>query len=534
MMNRLYNQMLKHVIYGVYCMSALFAAPVVAFAQNPGDMDLSFNNQGYISDDFGPLDTFHKVLVQPDQKILAAGMSWNEAYVAKVVVTRFLPTGILDLSFGASGTFEYNLDIEALAYDAILTPEGKIIIAGSTTDYSKYRILLIQINSDGTLDTDFGDNGVVTSAIGLVETNGEDMSYGIDLDASGNILVCGSSFDENYNRRPVVVRYKPEGVLDTNFGVNGVASLPAFFGENVFDCLVVQADGKVVAAGHYAEDLLYFVLLVTRFNADGSLDTTFGEEGVIKYSYNNVDDEAYSLAIRPNGKILVGGFSASQNYTYNSLLMQFTESGVPDSSFGENGLVVLDNGDFDVIEDIKILPDGGIVAAGTSGEGPPNAFHLAIWKYMPDGSPDNEFGTNGFVQHEVDAYYVMLHSMAFQEDGKLILAGQARFEANNDFFVCRVFMESPNMIHEEVENPIGIFPNPSNGSTRIQIEYDSSRKWETVMLYSLTGQLLYTGQLNNMSQSFDLPAELPQGLYLLRVENKLKQSSSQKLLITSN
>ncbi|MEX1188324.1 MAG: hypothetical protein WED33_03635, partial [Bacteroidia bacterium] len=456
------------------------------YAQAPGSLDLSFNSQGYVTEDKGLIDVYQKTIVQPDQKILVIGMSWNETYVAQVVVTRYLPNGSLDLSFGVSGSFTYNLDNEALAYDAVLSPEGKIILVGSTTDYTKYRILVIQINADGSLDAEFGENGLVATEVGLVSENGEDMGYGVDLDAAGNIIVCGSSLDENYFRRPVVIRYSPIGVMDMNFGVNGVATIPVTNSENVFDCVAVQPDGKIVASGHYAQDLLFFKFLMVRFNEDGSLDNSFGNNGVIKQSFANVDDEGFSLALRPNGKILVAGFSGTQTYNYNSLLVQYTPQGQLDSSFGTNGVVILDFANFDVAEDVKLLPNGDAIVVGTSGEGPPNAYNLAVWRYKSDGGLITSFGTNGIVQHEIDDYYVMLHSLAIQEDGKLVVAGQARSQlSNNDFIVCRMFLEDPAGFSRTESSSFSLYPNPSRGANQIVLNDSEKIQWEKAEIYSI-------------------------------------------------
>lgn len=535
LLNQFYKKSMNHRLTWL-CFLLVFAgigSENQASAQTPGSLDISFNSQGYASDDKGLIDVYHKVMVQPDQKIVAVGMSWNEAYVAEVVVTRFLPNGFLDLGFGTSGSFTYTLDYEALAYDAILSPEGKIILVGSTTDYLKYRILLIQLNSDGTLDNEFGDNGLVTTVTGLVTENGEDMAYGVALDATGNIIVSGSSYDENYLRRPIVVKYSPTGVLDTSFGVDGVASIPVTNAENVFDCVAVQPDGKIIAAGHYAQDLLYFVLLMARFNEDGSLDTSFGDGGIIKYSYANVDDEAYAIALRPDGKILAAGFSGTQVYNYNSFLVQFTPEGQLDSIFGNNGVVLLDRANYEVAEDLKIMPNGDAIVIGTSGEGPPNAYHLAVCKYTSDGSLDPEFGDNGLVQHEIDDYYVMLHSCAIQDDGKLIVAGQARSQVgNNDFIVCRMFIDEPNALADLEPGKFGLYPNPSSGASNIRLIDSSNQNWERAEIYSTTGSLVLSTAINKGSLSIELPLSLNPGIYLIRLIDQEQQSQAQKLIIS--
>lgn len=130
--------------------------------------------------------------------------------------------------------FTYELDFEADLYSAVLTADGNAQSSGSTTDYQTYRLLLIQLNADGTLDDSFAGTGVLAQSVSVVVDNAEDMAYDLALDADGNILVCGSSYDANYIRRPIVVRFTPDGQLDTGFGTNGVASIPAGVGSSGF------------------------------------------------------------------------------------------------------------------------------------------------------------------------------------------------------------------------------------------------------------------------------------------------------------
>src|SRR5690554_380336 len=144
--------------------------------QSPGDLDLGFGIDGAIIDGTAGnlIESFQDVVIQDDQKIVAVGNSWDDNYTGRVNVYRYWPDGSPDTEFGTNGKFIHELDNEALAYACTITPEGKIIIAGATTDYSSYRVLLLQINSDGLLDDNFGDNGVVVQQFSNAVENYED------------------------------------------------------------------------------------------------------------------------------------------------------------------------------------------------------------------------------------------------------------------------------------------------------------------------------------------------------------------------
>jgi uncharacterized delta-60 repeat protein len=434
--------------YSILVLLVAFAMTIAcATKAQDGDLDLSFASGGVNILDIDFLDTFQDVIVLADGSIIAAGMSFNSSFVSTAYVVKYTPEGNVDTSFGVNGIFSYSLDFEANIFSCVVRSNGKILLAGSTTDYTDYKILLISLLPSGSLDTPFGTNGVVTQSVGLAANFDEDMAYDMTLDASGKILVSGRSLGTDYLPRPVVLRFLLNGSLDTTFGVNGVAALPVTFGDNSFDCLAVQPDGKIVAAGHYASGLSWFVMLVARFNSNGTLDTTFGTNGIVTYSYGNVDDEAYGLAIKDDGCILVGGFTTTVSYNYSMLMMQFTPSGVLDTNFGSGGVVVSDLGQFDVADDIQILDDGSIVLAGTSGFGPPNAYDMAVWKYNADGTPDTGFGVNGVAVHNVAGHKVMLHGLDIQSDGKIVVSGQARDASNlNHMFVGRL----ENTVNSEV------------------------------------------------------------------------------------
>ncbi len=284
MKSLLKTQFMKNYFFTI-TISALFALSLNLTAQPAGSIDPTFADNGKFVMDNGNLDLFTDVEIQNDQKIVAVGITYDAAFVASAQAMRFLPDGSPDLTFGTNGVFTYTLNFEANIYACTIRDNGKIVMTGSTTDYNDYRILLIQLNEDGTLDNSFGTNGVVVQKIGPDMNFFEDHSYAITLQDDGKILVAGKSYNLDFKFVPVVVRFTESGQLDTEFGTNGVASVPVIDVENDFDCLVVQEDGKIVASGHIANELLSFALLVARFMPDGTLDNTFGNNGIVNYPY---------------------------------------------------------------------------------------------------------------------------------------------------------------------------------------------------------------------------------------------------------
>ncbi|HEY9116152.1 MAG TPA: T9SS type A sorting domain-containing protein [Bacteroidales bacterium] len=461
--------------------AALLIFPAAIFAQDPGSLDLTFATNGKYTYDNGFNDLFTCTAIQDDQKIIAAGISYDAVYNASTNVFRFMPDGSIDTDFATNGIFNFSLNNEANIFSCAIRPNGKIVLVGSTTDYVDYRILIIQLNSDGTLDNSFGDNGVVVQKISILEGYFEDHGLAMTLQNDGKILVAGRSLNSDYFFSPVVVRFTVNGTLDTSFGTNGVASITVDGSDNDFDCITLQDDGKIVVAGHYELGLQYFGMLVARFNSNGTLDPTFANSGVFIESFGNVDDEGFGVAINSEGKIIVTGFSATASFTYSMLLMQLTSSGVLDVSFGNGGTVYSNLADYNVGAAITIQEDDKIIIAGGTGALPPGGdSEMAVWRYNPDGTLDDTFGDEGISFIQFDASYDEALAMALQIDGYIVIVGKARDVQNQnlDFAMARLvndyapfhagFDASPNPVC------VGEVVNFEDLSTGNVISYDWS------------------------------------------------------------
>ncbi len=519
---------MKTELYSLVAAVALLGAPAMLHAQ-AGALDPTFNGTGYVIAPVNDLDNAQKILVQEDQKVLLIGMSFDATYTARAYVFRYLPDGTPDPDFAINGVFTYELDNEADIYSAVLTHDGKILLAGGTTDYQTYRLLLIQLNADGTLDNSFGTNGVLAQSISVVTANAEDIAYDITLDAVGNIIVCGSTFNEDYVRRPFVARFSANGVFDTSFGLNGIASIPVLaVGGNSFQGVVVQPDGKIVASGYFGNSELWYVMLLVRFEADGSLDPTFGDAGVVKYNHGNVDDEGEDLKLTPDGSILVCGVTVTQTYNYSALLAKFTSVGELGTTFGNLGTVTEDLANFDFASNLLIQSDGSIMMAGSSGVGPPGSFDQAVWKYHADGTRDASFGTNGLSQPAIPDHYTMIYAMAVQADGKILIGGQARTTMNeNYFYVARIQNDiSTGITERSTSMDALVFPDPATAGTSVTVQANAPIAADAQLsLYATDGRLVFSAPTALLAReagrvSFQLPGDIAPGAYKLTIQQQ--------------
>ncbi len=518
---------------------ALIMFPLAIFAQAPGTLDTSFGNGGTVIIDNGNLDLFNDVVVQDDQKIVAIGMTYDASFVASTKVYRFLPDGSLDMTFATNGIFTYSLNAEANVFDVLIKEDGKILMVGSTTDYNDYRILLIQLNENGSLDGTFGVGGVVVQKVSpIVAGYFEDFGTSVAMQ-DNKILVAGSLRTLDFFNAPMVVRFNENGELDTTFGDAGVATIPVIENENIFDAILVQDDGKIVASGHYAVDLLQFAMLVVRFMPDGTLDATFGNNGRTIIPLG-ADAESFGMKLTAENKIVVAGFTASPQYNYDMLLMQFDTDGNLDTGFGVDGIVVSDLGNYDVGSAIHIQEDGKILVAGGTGEGAPNDVEMAVWRYLADGTADITFGVDGIAKIQISAQVDEALGIALQADGNIVIAGKARNANDNfDFIVARMFndleLSTPGFIANTSQS---IVPNPVTAGGNLHISYEITEATKVqIEVYNLIGALVYVADLGYQQTglhmlTFTVPAHMGTGIFYIRTRTEENVSNTSKLIVT--
>jgi len=287
---------------------------------------------------------------------------------------------------------------------------------------------LINVNAQaapGDLDPTFGNGGVNTYP-------GMNLLYaaGMVLQPDGKILVGGAGYVGTLlsNRRFSIIRYLPNGSLDTSFGTNGIA-FGSFVNYELFLTDIARLpNGKIVAVGYYSRSLgfpsIYAVdSIIAVFSAQGVQETLF-----IAHHGSGLFAKTNAIAVQPDGKFIVVGDSGAgykSEIPYKQTLARFTEDGAYDGSFGNGGVVL--NTDIGIGDSVAVQPDGKIVTAGGK----------AIARYFPNGSLDTNFGNRGIVIAQTPAYNNGGISLAVQTDGKIVGAASVNNDPNYDFAVFR-------------------------------------------------------------------------------------------------
>ena len=409
--------------------ACLVAVMLTSAAQAaPGGLDPSFGAGGKVSSPIGNSEDYgYGLALQPDGKLVLAGSSYvSPSY--DFSVARYNANGSLDTSFNGTGkvTTPIGAGVDT-AFDVVRQPDGKLVLAGYSHNGSNFDFALARYNPNGSLDSSFGSGGKVMTPIG----SGDDLAFALALQADGKLIVAGRSYNGS-NYVLALARYNPNGSLDPSFGSGGKVTTPMGLEDASFAAVAVQPDGKVLAAGNSRVNGQLVAALV-RYNPNGSLDSSFGSGGKVTTAFGDYAD-AHSLALQPDGKILAAGTGRTASQ-FGFSLARYNVNGSLDASFASGGKVTTPIGSsMDVAEDLALQPDGKVVAAGFSYAGSKRVF--ALVRYNPDGSLDPAFGSGGKATTTVGTDD-QAYALVLQPDGKLVAGGFTYTGSNIDFALVR-------------------------------------------------------------------------------------------------
>jgi uncharacterized delta-60 repeat protein len=386
-----------------------------------GDLDPSFRSGGVAVTQSGLVEPF-AILTQPDGKIVAGGAGVQPNLTVFGLARHHLD-GSLDTSFGNGGVALTPIGSFGFATAVARQPDGKLVAAGQSYGPSQtYEFTLVRYEVDGTLDTSFGADGVVTTPVGSSDAE----AFALVLQPDGKLVVAGG------NRADfVLARYQTDGNLDPSFGIGGIAITPVGSGFDEAHALALQPDGKLLAAGTAEEGFA-----LARYTSTGSLDATFGNGGIVLTPIEN-QAVAFAMLRLPSGKIVVAGGAKGGDRVPRLAVARYTSNGSLDSSFGSGGTVTTLIGlETYAARSVVAQPNGRIIVVGTSYPGGAKTGFAAA-RYLANGKLDPSFGNAGTVVAHHDTW---ANAAVLQSNGKLLVAGfvtsiegggaLARFEAD--------------------------------------------------------------------------------------------------------
>jgi uncharacterized delta-60 repeat protein len=401
---------------------ALSGAVCVVALAAPGALDPTFSGDGKLTTNFPRGDDGAAgVAIQADGKVVVAGSAgWGPGPAPTFALARYRSGGTLDPTFGGDGKVTTRFASYGFAADLAIQADGKIVVVGQAND----KFALARYHRNGTLDSTFNGDGKATTTFLPLDTAG---AASVAVQSDGKIVVAGSAWceertltcpAEEQSGDIAVARYDEDGTLDASFGEDGRVTTDNG-GSDGGSAVALQADGKIVVAGRVGQGFEGadgdFGLV--RYQADGTLDSTFGDGGNVttEFGASWESEGAYALAIQADGKIVAAGRGGR-----TFALARYNADGTPDATFSSDGKVTTNfTGRLDIAFGVAIQATGKIVAAGVT------TGRFALARYKPDGTLDATFSGDGKVTTNFTAYRDQASDVALQANGRIVLAGWA-------------------------------------------------------------------------------------------------------------
>ena len=466
-----------------------------SLAQNIGELNTDFGNDGsYIFEPSTAHDFIEKILIQDDGKILTVGKARVDGSNYSIYVSRHNADGTLDATYRDGGIAYFKVTPNIYmncAFDAELNDEGLLFVTGYTFDYNNNSAFILCLDENGFEYTDFGDNGYAISDYG------HGIVYeAIDIDTEGRPIVTGY-----YDDQILVRRYDKNGTLDSTFGDNGTVIIildsTSWAYCYAYDIETLE-DGKTLIAGHkVSADMLYESYLL-RINADGTLDDTFADNGVLYINAGEYAEYATTIDVQADGKYLVGGHDDLLTYApyprCESYITRVNTDGTIDETFGNNGFVRIEQfeGDGCTNECYSVMAtsDGQIFGTVYSYNYNSLASRGYVYNLDENGQFKEDFTGTGIMvlpQFEDEELKTITSSLALLNDNNLLVGGYFATDnySNQKLFISCVNIDVKNDEDiEELTTSLLLYPNPVKDQLHIAIE----SRVEDIAVYDVYGR----------------------------------------------
>jgi uncharacterized delta-60 repeat protein len=475
LVERIIFRTMRIFLYGVF----IFLSRAV-YGQD-GSLDLSFGIGGKVF--FSPSDTINlnaslHIALQSDGKIIGVGSGFRGTS-SDFITMRFNQNGTIDHSFGGKGYVFTDFGGNDIATCIAIQKDGKIITGGfSGQNANKNDFAISRFNTDGSLDHTFNSNGKLLTPFSTFDAH----LFSIVLQPNGKIL-AGGDFDKSNQLSAfdfVVARYNSDGSLDPSFGNNGWTNTNLGYNERIF-AINLQPDGRIVGGGLASQFFNYTRFALVRYNSNGSLDSSFNGSGTAILSTRQSPEYVRAIAIQPDGAILIAGESSRTDVLGNDMvLLRYKGNGLIDNSFGNNGILIYTTGiAANSSRNVLLQQDSKILLTGTATTSDGRSNFVTI-RSKSDGLIDSSYGTIGKSIIPMPSCFAT--TSIFQ--GNRIIVGGTTHDGNNGEFALIRLLNAGDILNSTKE--ITLFPNPSSGDIFARIRgYDESMR---MIIYDVLGR----------------------------------------------
>jgi uncharacterized delta-60 repeat protein len=480
---------------------------------NAQSLDSTFNGSGHTSNQLstGP----HRAIGTHQQSngslILTANAgsgSNNYDYYA----ARYTTNGTLDNTYGINGIRKINFDS---TYDELLgsalQPDDKVILIGATKLGAAIGFGIVRLDANGALDNTFNTNGKYFNAL-----LGEAYANCGTVLANGQIIIGGGTKILPFNapRMEALIRLNVNGTLDNTFGTNGITlnDLDTANGEEIQVLAIDNNQNIVVGSNGLPTGKAY----ISRFTSNGLLDPTWGNNGNLLLSFITGNyPGVYDLQIQADGKYLVS--IKNQSFpTQTAIIARLNTNGTLDSTFNNIGYITFSSVD---APRFALQTDGKIVGVTTYKSFTPVFLNKRqMFRLNSNGTLDSTFGTNGLYD-DLPKVLEGSKGIMLQNDGKIVLAGDAFNNPNYKAGLSRYNNNLPSRISTIANENSSyiIYPNPT--ANTLNIETKKINQEELIEIRNTLGQTVYQSNLKNQNTQINLQ-DFKSGIYLLSLGNK--------------
>ncbi|MCC6370318.1 MAG: T9SS type A sorting domain-containing protein [Bacteroidia bacterium] len=456
----------------------------------------------------------NSMLYQPDGKIVLVGnylIPHPVFHITGFLTYRFHSTGANDTLYGDSSRTRTKFypftedDVLATA----LQSDGKIVLAGVAAQ----NFAMARYRPNGIIDSTFGNNGTVESLYGGGYVKD------IRILSNGSILVagkCGGAF--------ALAQYFPSGLPDTNFGINGLSIAGTNLNSPEPSLMELQPDGKIIMVGQCWDNATGNDWLIMRFKPNGVIDSTFGTNGMTTIDFGTIYDYAVKVHVRSNGKIVVTGNTTAANGSYKFAAAELLPNGTLNSSFGNGGKIIENStADHNFLYSSLLLSNGDLYLSGNLKVNKDFLKSIpVVMKLNANGQFNYSFANNGYYHLTQNYNTVSYSNMLQQPNGKLLICGYyAQPGYGPQMMVSRYkIVAATTTVNTGVDefkknDKVTVFPNPANNF--IQIGSNITGEFD-VTLFDIEGKTVYKSRNEKRINVSGLSA----GVYFIKLETEEK------------
>ncbi len=495
----------------------LLLFPTVMFAQAPCSLDNTFDSDGKIISDGSKL--IENIVALPNGKSIVA---YNPFGNGHVYLRRLNSNGSVDNTFGVAGKATLQIASISTNIKDMLVYNNQLYCCGSTSTGTNTYPFFARFTIDGVLDNTFGNGGY--------NTNPQQYTYNslIIEPNSGKILIGGMKDVDEI----IVTRVHTSGFIDGSFGNLGETTFKTAATGEYYETRHINLDrtNKIILTGKYYTTQAatnFSKTFIVRLNADGQKDNSFDADAIAYYNsaVGNFDEGRRIFANMANDYYVIGStWKSNQDYDY--ALMKVKNNSLLDNSFDMDGWKLYNIGGSSPEEYLlngEMMQNENLLLTGNQGSG--DTVYFCMLMVKPDGSPDNNFATNGVYKHIFGVNNNNSSAaLALSNDGKLYLGGYTRTCTGGTCGPLSSGIARYNggqistslITHiKKEENLIPIYPTIISQYQWINIESDEISE-KSIKVFNLQGQSIpfvyYKNQLKLLNTT--------NGIYLIKINNK--------------